>query len=111
MAEGIIVGLREQSDKQRAIDVARYMKTSSLKFIGVAIPLIRKTVKKHLRGILLDDMVPIMNELWRDPIFEFRVATAVIMETYAEKGDTRVALDQISKLIDDIDTWALLDPL
>ncbi|MGY5854320.1 MAG: DNA alkylation repair protein [Candidatus Thorarchaeota archaeon] len=110
-AEGIIASLREQSDKQRALDIARYLKTSSLKFIGVTLPLIRKTVKKHLRGMSLENMVSTMSVLWKDPIFEFRVATAVIMETYAKNGDTRVALDLISKFIDDIDTWALMDPL
>ncbi len=110
-AEGIIASLREQSDKQRALDIARYLKTSSLKFIGVTLPLIRKTVKKHLRGMSLENMISTMSVLWKDPIFEFRVATAVIMETYAKNGDTRVALNLISKFIDDIDTWALMDPL
>jgi len=100
-----------QEDSEKAVHVANYMKTSALRFLGIQIPQIRKTARKHIRGLAVDELPQIIDLLWKEEVFDFRLAAIEIMEKYSAKGDKSVALQMISDMIDDVDTWALTDPL
>ncbi|MFW9800928.1 MAG: DNA alkylation repair protein [Candidatus Thorarchaeota archaeon] len=103
--------LKEQASPSKAEHVAKYMKTSSLRFLGIQIPQIRKTARKHIRSLPIDDLPEIIDSLWRERTFDFRLAAIEVMEKYTARGDVLTALNMISDMIDDIDTWALTDPL
>ena len=109
--ENILKQFNDLRDEEKAEQVAGYMKTSNLKFLGVKLPELRGIVKRSIRGISTDDLIPIMMELWNEPIFECRRGAIDILAEYARKGEIKKALDIGSNFIDDIDTWALLDPL
>ena len=111
IAEVIIDDLNQQEDLEKGVMVAGYMKTSDHKFMGVLVPDIRKTAKKHTRKVSVEQLVPIMKELWTERVFEYRLAAIQIMEKYTAKGDMDTALDLISDMIDGLDTWSLIDPL
>ena len=87
------------------------MKTLSLKFFGIRLPLIQKTVTRFAKGLATEELVPLMNGLWKQTIFESRVAAIRVLERYAKRGDVFLALDASSQWIDDVDTWGLMDPL
>ncbi len=103
--------LKEQANPARAEHVAKYMKTSSLHFLGIQIPQIRKTAGKHIRPLPIESLPEIIDSLWRESTFDFRLAAIEIMEKYSAKGDVQTALKMISDMIDEIDTWSLCDPL
>jgi 3-methyladenine DNA glycosylase AlkD len=109
--EVILDELKIYKNPERAEISIRYMKTSQLKFWGCALPEIRSTAKKHVKGAALEDLLPLMDSLWKFNIFEPRMAAVQIMEIYCKNGNIDVALDMITCWIDDIDTWSLLDPL
>ncbi|MHA1484025.1 MAG: DNA alkylation repair protein [Candidatus Thorarchaeota archaeon] len=110
-AEEVLEELRKLGNPEQAEVIARYMKTSSLKFIGVKLPLIQKTVTRFAKGLSTEELVPLMNGLWKQTIFELRVAAIRVLERYAKRGDVTLALDTASRWIDDVDTWGLMDPL
>ncbi|NOR38861.1 MAG: hypothetical protein GQ580_04660 [Candidatus Thorarchaeota archaeon] len=110
-AEEVLEELRKLGNPEQAEAVARYLKTSSLRFIGVKLPLIQKTVTRFTKGLATEELVPLMDGLWKQTIFEPRVAAIRVLERYAKKGDVPLALDTASRWIDDVDTWALMDPL
>ncbi len=103
--------LKEQANPTKAKHVAKYMKTSRLRFLGIQIPQIRKTARTHIRSLPIEDLPEVMDLLWRESTFDFRLAAIEIMEKYSAKGDVQTALNMISDMIDDIDTWSLCDPL
>ena len=111
VADGLKGDLLGQKDREKAVHVAKYLKTSDLRFLGIQIPLIRKTARRHIRGFTVEELPRIMELLWKEEVFDFRLATIEIMEKYSAKGEKSVALQMISDMIDDIDTWALTDPL
>ncbi len=111
IADGLKGDLLGQEDREKAVHVARYLKTSGLRFLGIQIPQIRRTARRHIRGLAIENLPPIIVLFWKDEIFDFRLAAIEIMEKYSAKGDKSVALQMISDMIDDIDTWALTDPL
>jgi 3-methyladenine DNA glycosylase AlkD len=110
-AEEVFEELRKLGNPEQAEAVARYMKTSSLRFIGVKLPLIQKTVTRFTKGLATEELVPLMDGLWKQTIFESRVAAIRVLERYAKKGDVPLALDAASRWIDEVDTWGLMDPL
>jgi 3-methyladenine DNA glycosylase AlkD len=111
VAEEVLEELRKLGNPEQAEAVARYMKTSSLKFFGIRLPLIQKTVTRFAKGLATEELVPLMNGLWKQTIFESRVAAIRVLERYAKRGDVFLALDASSQWIDDVDTWGLMDPL
>jgi 3-methyladenine DNA glycosylase AlkD len=110
-AEEILDELRNLANPEQAEAVARYMKTSSLEFFGVRLPPIQKIVTRFTKGFATEELVPLMNDLWKQTIFESRVAAIRVLERYAKRGDVFLALDAASRWIDDVDTWGLMDPL
>ncbi len=111
VAEEGLEELRKLGNPEQAEAVARYMKTLSLKFFGIRLPLIQKTVTRFAKGLATEELVPLMNGLWKQTIFESRVAAIRVLERYAKRGDVFLALDASSQWIDDVDTWGLMDPL
>jgi 3-methyladenine DNA glycosylase AlkD len=109
--EEVLEELRKLGNPEQAEAVARYMKTSSLRFFGVKLPPIQKTVTRFTKGLATEELVPLMNGLWKQTIFESRVAAIRVLERYARRGDVFLALNVASRWIDDVDTWGLVDPL
>ena len=109
--KAILNDLKRNEDPKRAEMSARYMKTSQLTFWGCSLPQIRSTAKMNVKGFAIEELIPLMENLWKYQIFEPRMAAVQIMEIYSKKGDIDIALNMISSWIDDIDTWSLTDPL
>ncbi len=110
-AKELIDNLRSQKNEGQAKIIAGYLKTSNLEFFGVKLPQIHKTTKEHIRGIAIEELAAFANNLWREEVFEVRCAAIDVMKKYVKKGDVSIALEMMSSWIDDIDTWALMDPL
>ncbi|MGY5861603.1 MAG: DNA alkylation repair protein [Candidatus Thorarchaeota archaeon] len=110
-AEEVVEELRKLGNPEQAEAVARYMKTSSLRFFGVKLPPIQKIVTRFTKGLAIGELVPLMKGLWKQTIFESRVAAIRVMERYTKRGDVFLALNIASQWIDDVDTWGLMDPL
>ncbi|MHA2377850.1 MAG: DNA alkylation repair protein [Candidatus Thorarchaeota archaeon] len=111
IADGLKGNLLGQEDREKAMHVAKYMKTSDLRFLGIQIPQIRKTARKHIRGFAVENLPQVIDLLWKEEVFDFRLAAIEIMEKYSAEGDQSIALQMVSDMIDDIDTWSLTDPL
>jgi 3-methyladenine DNA glycosylase AlkD len=103
--------LETQSNPERKVKIAGYLKTSSLEFIGIELPDIHKIVKKNIKGMALDNMPELMDELWKIETFETRLAAIDIMKVYGVKGSIDIAMKMADLWIDDADTWAITDPL
>ena len=111
VADGLKGDLLGQEDTEKAVHIAKYLKTSDLRFLGIQVPQIRRTARKHIRDLAVEKLPRIIDLLWKEEVFDFRLAAIEIMEKYSAKGDKSIALQMISDMIDDIDTWALTDPL
>ncbi|MHA1662025.1 MAG: DNA alkylation repair protein, partial [Candidatus Thorarchaeota archaeon] len=107
----IVRDLEAQSNPDRKVKIAGYLKTSSLEFIGVELPDIHKIVKKNIKGMVIDDLPVLMDELWKIETFETRLAAIDIMKIYGVKGSIDTAMKMADLWIDDADTWAITDPL
>ena len=103
-----LIGLSKSDRRER---IAEYLKTSSLEFIGVELPEIHRSVKKHIKGLELDKFPGLMNKLWKIETFETRLAAIDVMKVYAKKGPVENALEIADSWIDVADTWAVVDPL
>jgi 3-methyladenine DNA glycosylase AlkD len=111
IAQNIIEEIEQQKDLEKGTLIAGYMKTSDHLYMGVLVPDIRRTAKKHIKNVPVEDLIPVMKELWKERVFEHRLAAIQIMEKYSEKGDIDTAFDLISEMVDSLDTWAMIDPL
>jgi 3-methyladenine DNA glycosylase AlkD len=103
--------LKVQGDPEQAERIAGYLKTSKLGFLGVKLPNIARIAKKHMKGLTEEERVDLMHALWREPFFETRRAAVDVMKEFTKKQDFDTALAIIDKWIDDVDTWALMDPI
>ncbi len=110
-AKRIMNELEEQSDSEKARMVARYMKTSSHRFLGVTVTEIREVTKKRIRDLDTDTLLPLMKRLWSQKVFDFRIAAIQSMERFSSEGDVHASVEMISQWIDDADTWSIIDPL
>jgi 3-methyladenine DNA glycosylase AlkD len=111
LSELILMELVGLSDPYRKEKIAGYLKTSSLSFIGVELPDIHRTVKKHIKGLDIEQLPELMEELWNNETFETRLAAIDVLKVYAKKGPVEYALAIGDRWIDDADTWAITDPL
>jgi 3-methyladenine DNA glycosylase AlkD len=111
IAKLIHEALIAKSNPKRKEKIADYLKTSSLEFIGVELPDIHSTVKRHMKGLAIEDLSSFMKALWKIKTFETRVAAIDVLKEYAKKGDVSLALSIADRWIDDVDTWGLTDPL
>jgi len=111
LSESIHEELIRLSNPNRREKIAGYLKTSSLEFIGVELPQIHRSVKKHTKGLELNQFPDLMENLWKIETFETRLAAIDVMKVYAKKGLVKNALEIADCWIDAADTWAIIDPL
>lgn len=103
--------LRRTGSDERAAGEKRYLK-SDMRFLGATLAEIRRAAREASGDPRLDrdDAVRLVEELWREPVFERRMAAAIILEIHAR--DLRSEdLRLIERLIRDARTWALVDVL
>lgn len=97
---------------ERADREAAYLK-SDLRHLGVTVPVVRRTVKDHVRALGPldhDDVVALVATLWERPVHECRLAAVELLVLHAEQlrpGD----VDLLERLLGEARTWALVDPL
>jgi 3-methyladenine DNA glycosylase AlkD len=111
LARAIEREIRRAGTPERAAGEKRYLK-SDLNFLGVRLADIRRVAHKAARDPSLDRhaAVDLVEELWSAPIFERRMAAALILEVRAQ--DLRSEdLSLIERLIRESRTWALVDVL
>lgn len=104
--------LRAAGDPERAIKEQAYLK-SDLTFYGAGLPAIRQAVRRVRREhpeFATTTVVDLAHALWAAPVFERRMAAAVVLDRYVTVlgPDT---LARIEPLIRDSHTWALVDTL
>jgi 3-methyladenine DNA glycosylase AlkD len=109
-ADEIEVRLRTLGTPERADGEKRYLK-SSLDFLGVRVPDVRREVRAVARTITShDELVSLVEDLWRKPVHERRLAAALLLGTRAELLGPR-DLPLIERLVRESKTWALVDVL
>ena len=112
MTDDLINALREAGDPDWGANVKRYLKTSDLDFFGIRQPENRRIAREYSKQVTGEDFVSYLRELWGYRIFEVRRAAAESMLHFIPRGmGEGDAVDLISEWLDDIDTWALTDPL
>jgi len=111
IARGIETELRRAGTRERAEGEKRYLK-SDLAFLGARLPDIRAAVRAATKSVDLDrdDLVDLVTELWRKPVFERRMAAVLLLELHVDvlRGSD---LPVVESLIRASETWALVDPL
>ena len=109
-ADEIEARLRAYGTPERAEGEKRYLK-SSLDFIGVRVPDVRREVRGLARTIgSHDELVSLVEDLWRKPVHERRLAAALLLDTRADLLGPR-DLPLIERLVRESKTWALVDVL
>jgi 3-methyladenine DNA glycosylase AlkD len=109
LADEIESGLARKGTPDRAVGEKRYLK-SDMRFLGVPLGEIRRAAKEASRELHRDGAVRVAEELWREPVFERRMAAALILDLHA--GDLRAPdLPVVERLIRESRTWALVDVL
>jgi 3-methyladenine DNA glycosylase AlkD len=111
LARGIETELRRRGTPERAAGEKQYLK-SDLRFLGARLADIRRVTRDASQRFPphLDDTLGLVEELWSQPVFERRMAAAILLELHA--GQLRAAdLSLIERLIRDSRTWALVDVL
>ncbi len=103
--------LRSRMDSERGRMVASYMKTSSLQFLGVSVTEARNVTRSHIKGLEVSELPLLIEQLWKHPVFDFKLAAIESLEEYSAKGDIKTAFTMIDRMIEDVDTWSIVDPL
>jgi 3-methyladenine DNA glycosylase AlkD len=109
-ADEIEARLRALGTPERAQGEKRYLK-SSLDFLGVRVPDVRREVRAVARMIdSHDELVSLVEDLWSAPVHERRLAAALLLDTRADLlGPDDLVL--IERLVRESKTWALVDVL
>jgi 3-methyladenine DNA glycosylase AlkD len=103
--------LAELGSAERAEGQKRYLH-SDLTHFGLRVPLLRQTTRQFLQEqrLALPERVELVEELWRQPVFDLRLAAVQVLEHSKHELDvSHLAL--IEGLIEHAHTWALVDPL
>jgi len=110
-ARAIETELRRSGSPERAASEKAYLK-SDLRFLGVTLAEIRRVAKQAARDPSLDrdGVLRLVEELWRGPVFERRMAASLILDFRADDLRTE-DLELIERLIRESRTWALVDEL
>lgn len=112
LAADIEQRLREAGNPERAVAERAYLK-SSMEFAGVGLPGLRRIVRAVLPRrptMARDGLVAVVTELWARPLFECRLAAAMLLGDHAEAlipADAAL----VERLIRQAGTWALVDEL
>ena len=98
-------------DAERAAAEKRYLK-SDLNFIGSKLGDMRRLAKATAEGEQLeyDDLIALVRELWRKPVFERRMVAVILLELRGSELGPK-DLPMIETLIRESKTWALVDGL
>jgi 3-methyladenine DNA glycosylase AlkD len=112
LADAIQVALRAKADPARAVQEARYLR-SSLRHLGVRVPDVRRAAREALRAapaLTRAGLRALVDALWARGIHECRLAG---VEVLVERGALLGASDLpwLERLCREARTWALLDPL
>jgi 3-methyladenine DNA glycosylase AlkD len=104
--------LREAGTPQRAASERAYLK-STLEFTGTTVPVVRAQLRAWRRdrpALRREDLVAVVTALWSRPVFECRLAAALLLA-----GDERMLTAQdaplLERLLRESGTWALVDSL
>jgi 3-methyladenine DNA glycosylase AlkD len=111
IARRIETELRRKGTPERAEGEKRYLK-SDLRFLGAMLADIRRVAGEVAGPARLDrdQGLGVVDRLWSKPVFERRMAAAIILELHAaELRSTDLRL--IERLIRESRTWALVDVL
>ena len=110
--QSLVKELKSLGDPSQAEISRGYLKTSSLDFYGIKLPVIRKIAKQHSKGVNPESFKSFLQKLWAHKVFEVRRAAAEILLQFLKRGmPEQEAMHIIDTWIDDIETWALTDPL
>ena len=104
--------LRELGTPERALGEKAYLK-SDLDFLGVTVWQIRAEVKAavgEMDELGHADLVLLADALWSEPIFDRRMAAAILLELRSGLLDVD-DLPFLERLLRDSHTWALVDGL
>ncbi len=111
LAERIDAALRERAVPERADGEKAYLK-SALEHYGTSMPAIRSaTLGVTGRGRLAhDEVIALVEELWRVPVHERRAAAVEVLEAHGEvlRAEDATLLE---RLLRESRTWALVDSL
>jgi 3-methyladenine DNA glycosylase AlkD len=104
--------LRAAGRPERAEQERRYLK-SHLEHYGTSVPATRKVVQTALGNrprLRHDDVVALVEELWRRPVHECRAAAVETLELASDLLEER-DLPLLERLLRESRTWALVDGL
>jgi 3-methyladenine DNA glycosylase AlkD len=111
LARVIETELERCGSVERATGEKRYLK-SDMEFLGATLADVRRVARQAAtdRELDRDGAVRLVEELWRKPTFERRMAAALILELRSNDLRSR-DLPLIERLIRSSRTWALVDVL
>ncbi|HEX5018115.1 MAG TPA: DNA alkylation repair protein [Actinomycetes bacterium] len=111
IADRITESLKPYRSPERAEREQQYLK-SDLTFLGATLPDIRRVTKSACGRAKLDraTATALAEQLWRKPIFEYRMAAVIVLERHAAVLAPE-DLPLTERLIRDSRTWALVDGL
>ncbi len=108
----LVNDLKNQGSSAQADVVRRYLKTSNLEFYGVRLPVIRRIAKQYSKQVHQDNFSRFLLALWNFHVFDVRRAAEEALLQFIKRGmPEHDTLQLIDSWINDIDTWALTDPL
>ncbi len=94
----------------RAAGAAKYLK-SELEFLGVPVPIVRRTAKAYFRArsdLDARGLIALASALWRTKVHELRSVAIAILELGQRRLDGTDA-PRLIELVEDADTWAHVD--
>jgi 3-methyladenine DNA glycosylase AlkD len=111
LARRIESELEAGGSAERAEGEKRYLK-SDLNFFGARLGHIRGVAKSVAKSEEFghEDLVALVQELWRKPIFELRMTAIILLELHVSEFGPR-DLPLIEMFIRESKTWALVDAL
>ncbi|MFC5930034.1 DNA alkylation repair protein [Cryobacterium melibiosiphilum] len=104
--------LRDEGSEYRAADDQERLH-SDLRFYGASVGAVRGTVRDLARkypGMSHDDITALSSELWREPVFERRLASVVLLQANVSRL-IGTDLTRIEGFVRDARLAALVDPL
>ena len=110
--DSLIEQLTNLADSVQAEATGRYLKTCRLRFLGLRHPEIRRLAVEHARRVPETHFLRFIEELWTHEVFEIRRAAIEALLVFVERGmPSEAVMSAISRMLQDLDTWALVDPL
>jgi 3-methyladenine DNA glycosylase AlkD len=109
LARAIETELERAGTPERAAGEKAYLK-SDMDFLGATLADIRRVAERAAKGLDRDGALRLVEELWGAPIFERRMAAALILDQHADELRSE-DLPLIERLIRESRTWALADVL